>query len=50
MSPARKTKKIAFVASQSPEATEARARLVARYGDCEPPKPPTSWLHSAATD
>jgi NAD+ kinase len=36
MSPARKTKKIAFVASQSPEATEARTRLVARYGDCEP--------------
>jgi NAD+ kinase len=27
---------IAFVASQSPEATEAHARLVARYGNCEP--------------
>lgn len=28
-------KKIAFVASQSPEAAEARARLIERYGDCE---------------
>ncbi len=36
MSAARKIKKIAFVASQSPEATEARTRLAARYGDCEP--------------
>ena len=36
MSAARKIKKIAFVASQSPEATEARTRLVDRYGDCDP--------------
>ncbi len=32
----RRYDKIAFVASQSSEAAEARARLVARYGDCEP--------------
>ena len=36
MSAARKIKKIAFVASQSPEAAEARTRLVDRYGDCDP--------------
>ena len=28
--------KIAFVASQSPEATERTARLVDRYGNCDP--------------
>jgi len=32
----RRHDKIAFVASQSPEALEAHARLVARYGNCEP--------------
>jgi len=32
----RRYEKIAFVASQSPEAAEARSRLAARYGDCEP--------------
>ena len=32
----RRFDKIAFVASPSPEAVEARARLVARYGNCEP--------------
>jgi NAD+ kinase len=36
MSPARPHQKIAFVSSQSPEATEAEARLVARYGNCDP--------------
>jgi len=36
MSAARQIKKIAFVASQSPEATDARTNLVARYGDCDP--------------
>jgi NAD+ kinase len=36
MSAARKIRKIAFVASQSPEASEARARLVETYGDCDP--------------
>jgi NAD+ kinase len=34
----RRYEKIAFVASQSPEAVEAHARLVARYGDCDPTK------------
>lgn len=29
-------KRIAFVASQSEEAAEAQARLIARYGDCDP--------------
>lgn len=32
----RRYDKIAFLASQSPEATEAHARLVARYGNCDP--------------
>jgi NAD+ kinase len=32
----RRYDKIAFVASQSPEADEALARLVDRYGNCEP--------------
>jgi NAD+ kinase len=32
----RRYEKIAFVASQSPEAVEAHARLVSRYGNCEP--------------
>jgi NAD+ kinase len=32
----RRYEKIAFVASQSPEALDAQARLVARYGGCEP--------------
>ena len=36
MSPARPHQKIAFVASQSPEAMEAEARLVERYGNCDP--------------
>ncbi len=36
MAQAVKPKKIAFVASQSPEATEAHKRLADRYGDCEP--------------
>lgn len=36
MSPASRYQRIAFVASPSPEAAEARARLVARYGDVPP--------------
>jgi NAD+ kinase len=32
----RRFDKIAFVASPSPEAVEAHARLVARYGNCDP--------------
>ncbi|MET0278025.1 MAG: NAD kinase [Pseudorhodoplanes sp.] len=36
MSPVGRPKKIAFVASQSQEAVDALARLVERYGDCEP--------------
>jgi NAD+ kinase len=36
MSPATRYEQIAFVASQSPEALEARARLVARYGEVSP--------------
>ncbi len=32
----RRYEKVAFVASPSPEALEAHARLVARYGNCEP--------------
>jgi len=36
MSPARPHQNIAFVASQSPEALEAEARLVERYGNCDP--------------
>lgn len=36
MSPAGANRKIAFVASQSPEAAEAHAKLVHRYGDCDP--------------
>jgi NAD+ kinase len=32
----RRYEKIAFVASQSPEAVEAQNRLVARYGNCDP--------------
>lgn len=34
----RRYEKIAFVASQSPEATEAQVRLVKQYGNCEPAK------------
>jgi NAD+ kinase len=36
MSPASRYERIAFVASPSPEAEEARVRLVARYGDVAP--------------
>ncbi len=36
MSPVRRYEKIAFVASQSPEAVEAHAHLVNRYGNCDP--------------
>jgi NAD+ kinase len=36
MSPASRYQRIAFVASPSPEAAEARARLAARYGDVPP--------------
>ncbi len=36
MSAARRYDKIAFVASQSPEAVEAHAHLVSLYGNCEP--------------
>jgi len=36
MSPARRFDKIAFVASQSPEAVEALEHLVRRYGNCDP--------------
>ena len=32
----RRYEKIAFVASPSPEALDAHARLVAHYGNCEP--------------
>ena len=32
----RRYEKVAFVASPSPEALEAHARLVAHYGNCEP--------------
>ena len=35
MSPVRRYDKIAFVASQSPEAVEAHAHLVDRYGNCD---------------
>ena len=38
MNPATRYERIAFVASQSPEAAEARTRLVARYGDVDPAK------------
>jgi NAD+ kinase len=38
MSPASRYERIAFVASQSPEAAEARDRLAARYGDIAPAK------------
>ena len=34
MSEARQTRRIAFIASDSPEAERARLALVARYGDC----------------
>ena len=33
--PKRKFDKIAFVASDMPEAVEARERLLARYGQCD---------------
>jgi NAD+ kinase len=36
MSPAKPYERIAFLASPAPEAEAARARLVARYGDCDP--------------
>lgn len=36
MSPASRYERIAFVASPSPEAAEARARLAARYGEVDP--------------
>ena len=36
MSDRSRYERIAFVASPSPEAQEARARLAARYGDAEP--------------
>ncbi len=36
MSPVRRYDKIAFVASTSPEAVEAHAHLVKRYGNCDP--------------
>ena len=38
MNPARRYQKIAFVASPSPEAVEAHAHLVSRYGNCDPDK------------
>jgi NAD+ kinase len=38
MSPATRYERIAFVASPSPEASEARDRLAARYGDVAPAK------------
>ena len=38
MSPVRRYDKIAFVASTSPEAVEAQAHLVNRYGNCDPAK------------
>jgi len=38
MSPAKPYERIAFLASPAAEAEAARARLVARYGDCDPAK------------
>ena len=49
MSTARKFDKIAFVASDVPEAREALARLAKAYGNADAQETPTPSSRSAAT-